>query len=167
MRSDPDDVVVHKMTLLPPAPDVCQACARDHDPAFPHDQQSLYWQTRFELAEGRPPTWADAMAHCDLEMQRLWCEGLENLGVDPGLAPLTVGAFDGVDAELVAARLTELLGAVGFEFELADSDRRLASSTAPPVIFHAARRRAFDELAVRYRLVPVAEWERAMEERHG
>lgn len=26
--------------LLPPAPDVCQECAVEHDPADPHDKQS-------------------------------------------------------------------------------------------------------------------------------
>lgn len=64
-------VVGHGM-LLPPHPDACQVCARKHDPAWPHDAQSIYYQMDFLNKNGRPPTWADAISHCPPEMQAEW-----------------------------------------------------------------------------------------------
>lgn len=58
--------------LMPPPPDHCQFCAVKHDPSLPHNRDSLYYQTCFENQIGRAPTWADAMAHCDPEVQRKW-----------------------------------------------------------------------------------------------
>jgi hypothetical protein len=76
------------MMLLPPDEGLCQQCARDHDPAMPHDQQSLHWQYWFRLTEVRAgreerwPTWDDAMAHCTPQMQDAWRTELRRLGVD-------------------------------------------------------------------------------------
>lgn len=67
--------------LLPCAPDVCQACAVDHDPSFPHNAQSLYYQYKFMETNGRFPNWGDAMAHCTEEMKLKWREQLVARGV--------------------------------------------------------------------------------------
>lgn len=58
--------------LLPPAPHLCQQCAHDHPPEFPHNQQNLYWHFWFRKQHGRSPTWEDAMAHCSEEMKESW-----------------------------------------------------------------------------------------------
>jgi len=61
-------------TLLPPKEGLCQQCATDHDPALPHNQQSMFWQYWFyrSVNGARWPTWDDAMAHCTPEMQEKW-----------------------------------------------------------------------------------------------
>jgi hypothetical protein len=68
-------------TLLPPAPGVCQQCARDHEPGMPHDAQSLYYQYHFHAEHDRWPTWADALAHCTPEVREEWTRALRNHGV--------------------------------------------------------------------------------------
>lgn len=68
--------------LLPCKPGVCQECATDHDPAMPHNQQSLYYQYRFYGQHGRWPTWDDALAHCTPELQTLWKEALAKVLAD-------------------------------------------------------------------------------------
>ncbi|MHC1760551.1 MAG: hypothetical protein AB9917_13785 [Negativicutes bacterium] len=71
------------MTLLPPAdPLACQECAVRHDPSFPHNQQSLYYQYHFFQEHDRWPTWKDAMAHCSDEMKQYWIEALKIQGVE-------------------------------------------------------------------------------------
>ncbi len=75
-------VHLKKFELLPCAPDVCQACAVDHEPEHPHDQQSLYWQYRFHNEHGRWPTWKDAMEHCSDEMKAYWVEALAKKGIE-------------------------------------------------------------------------------------
>lgn len=75
-------------TVLPPEPGVCPECAVDHDPAIPHNLQSLHYQYNFRSfqakrgLEERWPTWADAMAHCEPEMRRQWVDALRDQGVD-------------------------------------------------------------------------------------
>jgi hypothetical protein len=69
------------MFLLPPAPDKCQQCAVDHDPANPHNQESLFWKCWFYGQHGRRPTWTDAMAHCSDETKELWLEVLKENGI--------------------------------------------------------------------------------------
>ncbi|HML33810.1 hypothetical protein [Sporomusa sphaeroides] len=76
------EIPISAMTLLPPPPDVCQECARDHAPGLPHDKQSLYYQTKFQMEHGRGATWADAMAHCSDEVKAIWTEELQKLGVE-------------------------------------------------------------------------------------
>jgi hypothetical protein len=70
------------MTLLPPRPEVCQTCACKHEDVEPHNAQSLYYQTKFNMENGRSATWLDAMAHCSDGMKSLWRDALINLGVD-------------------------------------------------------------------------------------
>ncbi len=70
------------MMLLPPKPGVCQICATDHHPDFPHNQQSLYYQYYFYGKHGRWPTWEDAMAHCSDEMKAVWIEESKKHGVE-------------------------------------------------------------------------------------
>lgn len=69
------------LRLLPPAPHLCQVCAVAHDPAEPHNRDTLYYGTRFRIERGRAPTWADAMAHCDEDTRRRWRLALESMGI--------------------------------------------------------------------------------------
>jgi hypothetical protein len=75
-------VEVGKMRLLPPAPGLCQECATKHEPGWPHNAQSLYYQFKFPMDHGRAPTWADAMAHCDDTTREFWTKELTRMGVD-------------------------------------------------------------------------------------
>ena len=70
-----------KMMLLPPAPNLCQECAVDHPPEVPHDQQSFYYQTKFNMLHGRTATWDDAMKHCTDEIKKMWKLELKRKGV--------------------------------------------------------------------------------------
>lgn len=70
------------MILLPPRPDVCQECATQHDPSLPHNAQSLYYQTKFHMQNGRAATWADAMAHCTNDVKERWTKALLEHGVE-------------------------------------------------------------------------------------
>lgn len=79
------------MTLLPPAPDKCQVCAADHGPEEPHNPESLYWAMARNM-EGKPsPTWEDALAHCDEDVQKASAEVLAKHGVEVTL-PIPEGA---------------------------------------------------------------------------
>lgn len=77
-----EEVPLSAMMLLPPPSDVCQECARDHDLELPHDAQSLYYQTKFQMEHGRGATWVDAMAHCSDEIKAIWTEELKKIGVE-------------------------------------------------------------------------------------
>lgn len=68
--------------LLPPAADKCQECAITHPPEHPHNAQSLFYQMKFQLTNGRGASWIDAMAHCTPEMQAFWTKELTTAGVD-------------------------------------------------------------------------------------
>lgn len=68
------------MHLMPPAKGTCPACAVNHDPTYPHNCDSLYYQMRFHGLRGRWPTWGDALAHCSKEMKAMWEEGLKAEG---------------------------------------------------------------------------------------
>lgn len=93
------NVVRGSMTLLPPAPHLCQECAVDHEADHPHNAQSLYYQMKFKMEHGREATWWDAMSHCEPETQRLWMEGLRRHGVpDRLLAPPTPEVSTAVSA---------------------------------------------------------------------
>lgn len=78
------------MTLLPPAPHVCQVCARDHGPHEAHDGLSLFYGTRFMLVYGRSPTWADAVHHLPKDIRSLWRTALEeqNAWTEPDDCPI-------------------------------------------------------------------------------
>ena len=73
-----------KLMLLPPSPGVCQMCAVDHQPDDPHDRTSFYYQTKFNMENGYPPTWLDAMAHCPLPTQIAWERELRERGLWDG-----------------------------------------------------------------------------------
>jgi hypothetical protein len=62
--------------LLPGPPGTCAWCHVAHDPAQPHNQQSLSYQMKFHAIKGRWPTWTDAMAHCAPEVKAAWRERL-------------------------------------------------------------------------------------------
>lgn len=79
-QEDAMDLVEHG-TLLPPPPNACQQCAREHEANLPHDQQSLYWQYWFRKQHGRWPRWPDAMRHCDEWMRNFWHQHLRKLGM--------------------------------------------------------------------------------------
>ncbi|SFV31451.1 hypothetical protein SAMN05216456_1345 [Devosia crocina] len=69
--------------ILPPPADTCQECGVKHDPAQPHNAQSLHYQYSFYAKnDGRWPTWIDAMAHCSEEVREHWTAELTRLGVD-------------------------------------------------------------------------------------
>ena len=66
--------------ILPPASDKCPVCATEHGPAEPHNAQSLYYQMAFRGKQGRFPTWADAIAHCEEPLRIAWREELTAIG---------------------------------------------------------------------------------------
>jgi len=72
--------------MLKPAADKCQECALEHSPEQPHNKDSLFYQVKFEIENGRPPTWADAIAHCSKGLRKAWKEELILRGVwsEPG-----------------------------------------------------------------------------------
>lgn len=71
--------------IVPPAPDACQVCGRrpNHDPAQPHDAQSLYYQYAFYALHNRWPTWRDAVEHCSDDVKAQWEKHLRALGAWP------------------------------------------------------------------------------------
>lgn len=79
---DSDGEKSGRMFLLPPAADRCQTCASKHEAHEPHNAQSLYYQTAFNMEHGRAATWLDAMEHCEEPMREAWTKALEDRGVD-------------------------------------------------------------------------------------
>lgn len=79
---DQDGNPAGTMFLMPAREGTCEMCATTHEAHMPHNAQSLFYQTRFQIENGRAPTWIDAMEHCDDDMKRAWTEGLKNVGVD-------------------------------------------------------------------------------------
>ena len=77
----PGAVMVGAFTLMPATPGTCAECAVKHDPAYPHNQQSLYYQYHFYGEHNRWPTWDDAMAHCNDQMKESWKMELRKRGV--------------------------------------------------------------------------------------
>jgi hypothetical protein len=55
----------------------------DHDPAQPHNAQSLYYQYSFYAAHNHWPTWVDALAHCSDDVRAFWERELRKLGEWP------------------------------------------------------------------------------------
>ena len=70
-----------KMFLMPAAPGTCPECATAHDPEQPHNQQSLFYQVKFQMDNNHSPTWADAMSHCSDEIKADWRRELNARGV--------------------------------------------------------------------------------------
>jgi len=83
----PEDVVVGtqqgQFSLLPPPKGHCQVCAVQHDPSMPHNRDSLYYQTRFNMQTGRAPDWRDAIYHCPSDVHLGWVEALIHCGLWP------------------------------------------------------------------------------------
>lgn len=75
------EIPFESMRMLPPKPGVCPECAVNHRPDQPHNPESLYYQMRFRQKHGRFPTWADAMAHCDARVKKMWIDALAERGV--------------------------------------------------------------------------------------
>lgn len=75
------EVPFENVMILPPKPGVCQICAVDHKPDQPHNRDSLYYQMKFRQKNGRFPTWADAMAHCEEHVKKIWIDALAERGV--------------------------------------------------------------------------------------
>lgn len=68
-------------TMLPAKEGTCEHCATAHEASLPHNQQSIFYQYTFYNLNGRWPTWEDAMAHCEPEMQEQWWKGLAEHGI--------------------------------------------------------------------------------------
>jgi hypothetical protein len=71
-----------RFMLLPAKPGTCAECAVKHDPLYPHNQQSLYYQYHFYAEHNRFPTWADAMSHCTDDMKLFWTQELLKHGIE-------------------------------------------------------------------------------------
>lgn len=92
------------MTLLPCDPELpCTECAdKSHtDPTEPHNNQSLYYQYKIYAANGRWPTWVDAMAHCDEATKHFWSLKLRLLkAVEPPLSKAELKELTLLDGKL-------------------------------------------------------------------
>lgn len=73
------------LMMLPGSPGTCEWCHVKHDPAQPHNQQSLPYQIKFKTIHGRAPTWSDAMSHCAPEVQEFWREALREQMTENGM----------------------------------------------------------------------------------
>lgn len=73
------------LQMLPGPPGTCEWCHVIHDPGKPHNKQSLAYQIKFQTIHGRPPTWSDAMAHCDPEVKTIWRQHLRDVMMEHGL----------------------------------------------------------------------------------
>lgn len=78
-----DGIDLNDYSVDPPKPGACPICATVHDPAMPHNRNSLYYQMQFRRKYGRYPTWEDAMWHCDEQTKRIWRAKLSMRGVMP------------------------------------------------------------------------------------
>ncbi len=71
-----------EIKIIPPVPGACRICATKHDPAEPHDRDSLYYQNWFHRKYKRFPTWKDAMAHCSELTKAVFQAELAKRGVN-------------------------------------------------------------------------------------
>jgi len=62
-------------------PGTCPVCAVEHEPEYPHNRDSLYYQYKFYDEHGRWPTWKDAMSHCTENMKEIWIQELTKRGI--------------------------------------------------------------------------------------
>lgn len=67
---------------LPPGLGKCRICAVEHPDNAPHDATSFYYRVLFVNTYDRSPTWADAMAHCEPEVQQRQTVYLNKIGID-------------------------------------------------------------------------------------
>ncbi len=71
-----------KLMLMPAPEGTCEVCAVKHDPKFPHNASSMFYQYNFFNEYGRWPDWRDAMSHCDNDMKEYWTLRLEENGIE-------------------------------------------------------------------------------------
>ena len=72
----------HGVILVGRTPEgACPMCATEHEPGLPHNLQSLAYQYKFYDEHGRWPTWEDAMAHCEPQVQEHWRQAMAELGI--------------------------------------------------------------------------------------
>jgi hypothetical protein len=83
-RVEPPELHIHRINLilLPPREGSRQLCGWTHDPAIPHDPNSIHYQIWFIMKYGRKPTWYDAIDHCTRETRELWLTNLRERGAD-------------------------------------------------------------------------------------
>lgn len=86
------EIPFEKVMILPPKPGTCPVCAVGHKANQPHNPESLYYQMKFRQQHGRFPTWADAMAHCEEHIRKMWIDALAERGVIVELPEQTAGA---------------------------------------------------------------------------
>ena len=79
---DVKEISVTDMTILPAKKGTCPVCATKHEPEFPHNKDSIFYQMSFYQKNGRWPTWKDAMEHCTEEMKAAWKNELKLNGVE-------------------------------------------------------------------------------------
>lgn len=73
---------INDMQLLRTLEGRCPECGVKHDPTYPHNNTSLYYQFKFYQDHGRWPTWADAMAHCSDEIKQIAIDVLKRNGIE-------------------------------------------------------------------------------------
>ena len=69
--------------LLPSAPGTCPECGIKHEPKWPHNRDTMFYNFKFFNDNGRWPTWEDAMAHSEEKVKVMWREELIKRGIDP------------------------------------------------------------------------------------
>lgn len=94
---------IQKLTLLSPAPHLCPQCAVKHLPEQAHDAISFYYAFWFNEQYGKAHTWADAIAHCPVDIKAVWFIWLNKVGIDVNSTDVRGGIR--TDADL-NARLT-------------------------------------------------------------
>lgn len=57
----------------------CQECGVQHDPELPHHAQTIRYQMTIFRKYGRPPTYADSVAHCDRDTRETFSHYLKEL----------------------------------------------------------------------------------------
>ena len=70
-----------QVCILPPREGACWYCGDFHNSRDPHNLNSLLYQHRFRKRNGRYPTWADAMSHCNRKTKEKWIDRLVRRGV--------------------------------------------------------------------------------------
>ena len=85
--------------VLPPASGKCRVCAIAHLEELPHDATTFYYRMLFVNSYGRSPTWRDAMAHCEPDVQQVMAKRLESFGIDIDSTKLLGNIKDEKDME--------------------------------------------------------------------
>lgn len=79
------------MSSNPPPLALCAICGFAHKVDLPHKVDAPLYQFGFSAENGRPPTWKDAIAHCEPHVQQEWERVLRARGAwtepDPNYVP--------------------------------------------------------------------------------